>query len=600
MYKIVNSLLNSKCKVLPGYECAEDMSNEFANYFQNKVSKIYKDLEQEVASIGTANLNIDMHDCDCSNVCELSVYDHVTDEDVRGIVQGSATKSCLLDPVPTWLLKENIDVFLPIITCIINTSISTGVFPSSLKHAVINPLIKKPSLNQSELKSYRPVANIPFLSKLIEKHVVNNINNHMLKYHLGEELQSAYMRGHSTETALLKVKDEIMGHVYNQKGVFLVLLDLSAAFDTVNHDLLLTRVSHEIGVTGIALDWLRSYFTGRSTSVGIDGIYSMAKTMDYGLPQGSVLGPRGFTIYTIPIGRIIKKHSLSYHMYADDIQIFCSFVPSNPSSIEAALSSITACINEIRTWMTFNFLKLNNDKTEFLVITSLHNKRWMPDVSLSIGGDIICPSKSVRNLGVMFDDVMSMSPQVISLSKNVTFHLRNITRIRRFLDNETCNHIVRSLVLSRLDYGNVLLTGTNSKYITKLQHLQNWSAKLIFSASKRDHASQYLQELHWLPVKQRILYKMFLYVFKCLHGSGPNYLASSLPLYNQSRSGLRSALDTTRLTVPKYNSKGLKSAFDRSFSLSVPTLWNSLPSELRSATSVPSFKKSLKTYLFPQ
>ena len=101
-------------------------------------------------------------------------------------------------------------------TCIINTSISTGVFPSSLKHAVINPLIKKPSLNQSELKSYRPVANIPYLSKLIEKHVVNNINNHMLKHNLGEELQSAYMRGHSTETALLKVKDEIMGHVYNQ------------------------------------------------------------------------------------------------------------------------------------------------------------------------------------------------------------------------------------------------------------------------------------------------------------------------------------------------------------------------------------------------
>ena len=92
----------------------------------------------------------------------------------------------------------------------------------------------------------------------------------MLKHHLGEELQSAYMRGHSTETALLKVKDEIMGHVYNQKGVFLVLLDLSAAFDTVNHDLLLSRMSHEIGVTGVALDWLKSYFTGRTTTVVID------------------------------------------------------------------------------------------------------------------------------------------------------------------------------------------------------------------------------------------------------------------------------------------------------------------------------------------
>ena len=235
-----------------------------------------------------------------------------------------------------------------------------------------------------------------------------------------------------------------------------------------------------------------------------------------------------------------------------------------------------------------------------MVITSLHNKHWMPDVSLSIGNDIIRPSKSVRNLGVIFDDVMSMSPQVVSLSKNVTFHLRNISRIRRFLDNDTCNHIVRSLVLSRLDYGNVLLTGINSKYIMKLQRLQNWSAKLIYRASRRDHASPYLHKLHWLPVKQRILYKVFLYVYKCLCGSAPKYLTSSIPLYTQSRSGLRSALDTTRLTVPKYHNKGLKSAFNRSFSLSVPTLWNMLPSDLRSATSVFSFKKGLKTYLFPQ
>jgi hypothetical protein len=496
------------------------------------------------------------------------------------------------------ILVRKLVIEIPVITSIINTSISTGIFPTSLKHAVINPLIKKPSLNRSELKSYRPVANIPILSKLIEKHVVTIINNHMQKNHLGEELQSAYLRGHSTETALLKVKDEIMGQVYNRRGVFLVLLDLSAAFDTVNHNRLLTRMSHEIGATGIALDWLKSYFTGRTTSVGIDGIYSIPKTMDYGLPQGSILGPRGFTVYTIPIGRIIKSHSLSYHMYADDMQIFCGFDPANPSSIETALSSITSCINDIRTWMTFNFLKLNNDKTEFLVITSLHNKRWMPDVSLSIGDDIIRPSKSVRNLGVIFDDVMSLAPHIVSLSKNVTFHLRNISRIRRFLDNDTCNHIVRSLVLSRLDYGNVLLTGTNSKYIMKLQRLQNWSAKLIYCALKSDNASQYLQQLHWLPVKQRILFKLFLYVYKCLNGSGPNYLTSSIPLYEQSRSGLRSASDTTRLTVPKYHYKGLKSAFDRSFSLSVPTLWNSLPSELRSATSVFSFKKGLKTYLF--
>ena len=137
----------------------------------------------------------------------------------------------------------------------------------------------------------------------------------------------------------------------------------------------------------------------------------------------------------------------------------------------------------------------------------------------------------------------------------------------------------------------------------KLQRLQNWSAKLIFCASnmfKQDHASQYLQDLHWLPVDKRILYKMFLYVYKCLNGFGPNYLASSFSLYKQRHYNLRSAADTSRLTVPKFKSKGLKSAFNRSFSLTTPTLWNSLPSELRSAASLASFKEGLKTYLFPQ
>ena len=117
----------------------------------------------------------------------------------------------------------------------------------------------------------------------------------------------------------------------------------------------------------------------------------------------------------------------------------------------------------------------------------------------------------------------------------------------------------------------------------KLQQLQNWSAKLIVCASKQEHASQYLQDLNWLPVDKRILYKMFLYVYECLNGFGPNYLTSSFSLYKQSHYNLCSAMDTSRLTVPKFKSKGLISAFNRRFFLTTPTLWSSLPSELRSA-----------------
>ena len=144
------------------------------------------------------------------------------------------------------------------------------------------------------------------MSKLIEKHVVNNISAHILKYELGDKYQSAFCAARSMETALAKVKDDIMHHIHNQKGVFLVLLNLSVAFDTVNHNTLFNRLESEIGFTGKALDWYRSYFTGRTTCVFINDSFSHSLDMEYGLPQGSIVGTKSFTIYTIPIGRIIK------------------------------------------------------------------------------------------------------------------------------------------------------------------------------------------------------------------------------------------------------------------------------------------------------
>ena len=148
-------------------------------------------------------------------------------------------------------------------------------------------------------------------------------------------------------------------------------------------------------------------------------------------------------------------------------------------------------------------LKLNNNKTKFFVATSPHFNRLMPSVQLHIGDEIITPTKTVLNLGIVFDNLMSMSSQITSLSSSVSYHLRNITRIRRFLDVDTCSSVTRYLVFSRLDYGNALLLGANTAQINRLQHLQNWAAKLIFCASKHDHATPLLKKLHWLPVKER-------------------------------------------------------------------------------------------------
>ena len=248
--------------------------------------------------------------------------------------------------IPTWFMKQNVNVFVPVITDIINRSLSSGIFPDALKHAIITPLIKKQSLNISELKNYRPVSNIPYLSKIIEKFAINNINRYIEVNGLGEELQSAYKPKHSTETALYKVKDDILKSICQHKGVYLVLLDLSSVFDIVHHEMLLKRLVDVIGVRGNVLKWVQSYLSGRTTIMCIDGVLSDPSETEFELPQGSIVGPSMFSIYTIPLGDIIRQFGISFHMYNDDIQLYISFNPKDQSSTVAALDQISQCIKQ--------------------------------------------------------------------------------------------------------------------------------------------------------------------------------------------------------------------------------------------------------------
>ena len=242
-----------------------------------------------------------------------------------------------------------------------------------------------------------------------------------------------------------------------------------------------------------------------------------------------------------------------------------------------------------------NFLKLNEDKTEFLVLGSPHSTRIMPTVELNIGNSSIQPTPSVRNLGVLFDSNMSMSVHIANLRRNISFHLRNMSRIRRFRDYNSCHHVARALILSRLDYGNSLLFGSNESDLNKLQSLQNWAARLVCGGSKRDSASPLLKELHWLPLRQRIIYKLCVHIYKCINETGPYYLNQCIAHYEPGRPGLRSGSDRSLLVVQRTKN----SAADKSFTVAGPKLWNDLPSNIRLCDSLHVFKKHLKTHLFP-
>jgi hypothetical protein len=377
----------------------------------------------------------------------------------------------------------------------------------------------------------------------------------------------------------------------NKKCVLLVLLDLSAAFDTIDHATLLSRLKDLVGLEGKAFEWFDSYIHGRGQSVQINLSESKLWELLFGVPQGSVLGPLLFIIYTSPLGRILRAMGVQFHLYADDTQIYLSFDIKNAPD---AATRIEEVIRVIRVWMAKNFLRLNDDKTEVLVIGS---RAALPKVSIDtiqIGNKDIHIATEARNIGFVFDNTVCYQKQVSLTVRAAWFHLRNIGKIRQYLDNAATERLIHAFITSKLDVNNCLLYGLPDTVLSRLQLVQNAAARMVTRTRKAEHITPVLMSLHWLPVHQRIVYKLLLLTYKALHGLAPSYLSDLLTLReNTSRSSR--ANDQNLLVAPRSNTKTYG---DRDFRVAAPRLWNNLPLSIRKCQSLDNFKILLKTHLF--
>ena len=243
-----------------------------------------------------------------------------------------------------------------------------------------------------------------------------------------------------------------------------------------------------------------------------------------------------------------------------------------------------------------NKLKLNDEKTEFIVFGTPAGLRKVITSTILVGNKLIKASSSVRNIGAYLDQNLKMDVQVKLTCKSAWFHLYNISRIRCFLTSDQAKSVTHAYVTSKLDFNNVLLAGVPQYLTSKLQMVQNAAAKLITGSKKHDHVTPILHSLHWLPIYQRIIFKVLLLTFKALQGDGPLYLQELL-LLHQSPRNLRSSSSPFLLKVPRSK---LKTFGDKSFSFVAPEQWNKLPVHIRTSSSVDSFKSSLKTLLFSQ
>ncbi|KAI2665785.1 hypothetical protein H4Q32_022883 [Labeo rohita] len=447
LFKTFNSLL---CPPTPP-PTTSITADVFASFFTDKTTTISSQVSAPhvqglIPTTSTANTPL-------FSFCPLS------EAEVSKLLLSSHPTTCPLDPIPSHLLQAISPTLLPALTHIINTSLLTGTFPTAFKQA------RNSSLDAN---------------------------------------QSGFRSGHSTETALLSVTEALRLAKADSRSSVLILLDLSAAFDTVNHQILLSTLS-SLGITGIPLRWFESYLTGRSFRVAWGGEVYKAHHLVTGVPQGSVLGPLLFSIYTTSLGPIIQAHGFSYHCYADDTQLYLSFQPDDPT----VAARISGCLADISEWMKEHHLQLNLAKTELLVL-----------------------------------------PATLNLQHDFTIHLEQATQL-----------LVQALVISRLDYCNALLASLPS-CIKPLQMIQNAAARLVFNVPKRAHLSKgpLFITLHWLPIAAHIKFKTLMLAYRTATGSAPAYLHSLLPIYTPSRT-LRSASERPSL----YHHKETQNHFPEHF-----------------------------------
>ena len=304
------------------------------------------------------------------------------------------------------------------------------------------------------------------------------------------------------------------------------------------------------------------------------GVTSSPLPLLSGVPQGSVLGPSLFNIYTSPVPAIATIHSVKLKQFSDDTQGYVHF-QLGPHHQSEALNALSACAASIEDWFTVNRVKLNLVKSILLYIVPHRQSSAFVPSPLVVGDAVLPPSVQARNLGVTFDTELTMVPHVNGVCKSAFFHLTLIGRIRKYLDTKSAKSLVHALVLSRIDYANSLLVGLPKSQLGKLQRVQNAAARLVVGAGRHDRVSEHLKNLHWLPVEQRVEFKTALMTFRCLYDIAPVYLSDLVEWYKPTRE-LRSCNSHTIVSpsfrLAKYGGRSFHPA---------PSIWNALPLSVR-------------------
>lgn len=568
--KTNNIIPNSKINEIP---TELKKPNDINNHFVNSIPATHPsdDLIHFYETNRVCNTNLKFQ-----SVNELTLYQ---------IINKISTKAAGCDGINIELIKLSCPHILPYITHIINICLTESVYPSMWKNAMVTVLPKK--ANPENFQDLRAISILPTFSKLIEKIMEQQLIVHLSDNNIIPHVQSGFRVGHSCTTALLNVTDDILGAIDQGLCTVLVLLDFSRAFDTINYRMF-EAILHYIGLSEEAVTLIKDYMSNRQQKVSIDHESSDSLTLKAGVPQGSILGPLFFNIYS---SQLIK--SLSYceaHFYADDAQLYHSFPPNETDN---ACAHINEDLKHFVDLSKDHCLVINPNKSKVIIFGhKKYRNEVKRNIQISVENEIIESVNETKNLGVIIDEDLRFNTHVNKLTQKAYNALKLIYGNRHYLPQKTKIILCESLILSSLNFADsVYGPSLTSLYKRKIQKIQNSCLRLIFGIRMRERISYKLRDVGWLNMDNRRLHHAACLYHKIIANKSPQYLYRKIKFrtdvhnLNVRFKGL--------LTPPPHRTE----LFKRSFRYRICKVYNSVPQELKNS-KLKSFKTKYKSLLF--
>ena len=552
----------------------ETLANKFNNHFAN-VAKSLAPKDDRIKNTPITSGN----KCNDKSF-KLSL---VSEADVlKEICALKNKKSVGVDGISPYILKLCSFELVKCLTFIVNRSISEGCVPQRWKIAKIIPIFKKG--DKSNPDHYRPISLLPCVSKVLERVIQRQLIQFLIDNDILSKHQSGFRARHSTTTTLIKVTDDWLMSLDQGMYIGTVFVDLQKAFDLVDLDILLEKLTTILNLKGPSLNWFYSYLKGRHITTSINGKLSAELPVTHGVPQGSILGPILFLLFINDMPNCFSKCTV--HLYADDTVVYCA--DKNPKKIESILNED---LKKLYDWMSCNKLRVNCSKTVCMLIgtKSMLNKHGT--LNLRMNENPISQVDNFKYLGVHIDSELKWNLHIDELCKKVSKMISFLGRVGKFINESSLKLLYNAAIMPHFDYGDVIWHSAAQTNLDILQKLQNRAGRIILKVKFSEHKS--ISEIHdvlkWEMLKNRNKEHEYIMMYKILNDMSPEYLKEKFS-FKISTYNLR---QNENLALPKPITQNCK----RTFLYRGSKLYNDLPKNVRQAGSIALFKKKIKALI---